>query len=235
MKKNTEIYLLSEEILGLLEQDSKEGYILSERTLSERFSVNRNLVRQAMERLINEYKLQKQGDGRVKVHFDRIPLCLQKFESLSETGKKIGLNLDSTLIEFSLIETNKKLSKKMEVVIGTRVWKIVRLREYEGQVISIETSYIPTSIVSELSHLDLEIFSLYDVLETQYSIKPWYSKESIRLVNSRYDESEYLGILVNTPVIMKKAQVFDKENRFIEYAEDILLPDYYYFVKRRIR
>ncbi|MGF7059663.1 GntR family transcriptional regulator [Brassicibacter mesophilus] len=197
----------------------------SERELSEIFNVQRLTVREALKRLKNEgivYSIRGSGNYIAE---EKIQRNLSKFESLTNTIKKIGFNIKTKVIYIKEIESNKKLSNIMDVTLGTKVYEVKRLRFVKDIPLALETSYIPVRYAQGLNNCDLENKSLYETLENQYNIKLSSANQEIFMVFADKEESKLLGIGEGDALLMLKGTVLDSEGKKIEYSKSLTRGD----------
>lgn len=197
----------------------------SERELAERFNVQRLTVRSALKRLINENIIYSvRGSGNY-VGEEKIIRNLLEFGSLTKTIATSGNALKTKVIHINLIESDKKVAKKLQLTIGTKLYEIKRLRIVREIPLALETSYIPASYVKNIQKVDLENTSLYEVLEKEYDIKLVTAAQEISMVFANEKENQLLGIEEGEALLMLESIAEDSEGNKIEYSKSLTRGD----------
>jgi GntR family transcriptional regulator len=135
----------------MLKQKIKSGEwaidikIPTERMLCEMYNVSRITVRKALEELEREgYLKRMQGKGTFVTSI-KIEQRLSKFYSFSEEIKKMGYVSSTRIIEFSMVDADRKLSGLLGVKENSRLYSLKRLRLANHEPFALETCYIPYS------------------------------------------------------------------------------------------
>ncbi|MGR5874663.1 GntR family transcriptional regulator [Bacillus pacificus] len=135
----------------------------SERELCEIHDVSRTTVRQTMQELEKEgYIYKKHGKGSF-VSPRVFNQSLVRFYSFTEEMKKFGKVPSSTVVSFSIIHCDKKISKIMNLNNGEEVYQITRLRLADKEPMLFETSYIPVKFFPYLTKKELEETPMYEI------------------------------------------------------------------------
>jgi GntR family transcriptional regulator len=146
--------------------------IPSERELVSMYGVSRITVRNAVEELAQQGKLEKvQGRGTF-VASPSIMQPLSNVYSFSNEMKKQGKIASTKLVCRVIIAANKKLAEHLNIAPEDQVIYIERLRCAEGDTpILIERTYFPLKNCEFVLDIDLEKQSLYQTLEQTYNIR----------------------------------------------------------------
>lgn len=196
-----------------------------ERQLAEMFNVQILTVRQAIKRLINENLIYSVEKGGNFIAEQKIKRNLLKFDSLTKTFESEGYKLKTKVIEIKIIESNKILSRNLEITLGTKVYRIKRLRIVDNMPIALEISYIPADYVQGIENYISENVSLYEILENQYHIKLANVNQNIFMIFADDEESRFLGINEGHALLMLKGTAVDSQKRKTEYSESVTRGD----------
>lgn len=150
----------------------KQGMkIPSERELSNIYGMSRITVRNAIDELARQGKLEKvQGKGTF-VLSKSIIQNLGNVYSFSKEMEKQGKISSTKLINKDFMKADSKLAAHLGVEEGEPLVCIVRLRCADDNVpIMIERSYFVMNTYNFVLNIDLERESLYKSLETKYGI-----------------------------------------------------------------
>lgn len=205
--------------------------IYSEAELKEKFKVSSTTVVKALNELVNESYLERiQGKGSFvsTPKFKRTPMNL----SITEELKIKGIELKTEVLTIEEV-VRPEISHKLNIPEDSLLCKVERLRYIEKngnkEPIAIQTSYIPTNVVS-INDLELlyEVDSLYKVLYQTRSLKPHRAKEiySIKIINQNR-LAKLLNQKKSDPVFFVKRVTYTNDDIPFEYAESFLRWDRY--------
>lgn len=224
---NKDEFIANEIKYYIIKNKIKEGDKMpSERELAEMFDVQRATIRAAYSILEEEGVIEIRGrSGRYMGH-SRISTNLQQIKSFSDKIKKMGMEVGTKLLAFEVIETDKKLSKKIRLPIGTAVYKITRVRKtlYADKFIpvTIEYSYIPEAMAPRLIKYDLEECSLFDILIKEYGKIPRLDEQIIEIVYADEFEARTLKVDKLTALVKKEGFTYDADGNVIQYLHAVM-------------
>ena len=153
----------------------------SEPELCENLSISRSTVRQALSNLETQgYVVRRRGKGTYASK-PKIQRRLSRLCSFTKQMSELGMSCETKVIEFELVGEDKTPS-----MYGQKgnAYKIVRLRKTQGLPFMIDTVYMPTAIISELTRKELDGTSLYDIVEKKTGNVPYRAVESYEVVTS---------------------------------------------------
>jgi len=201
-----------------LEEDEK---LPTEKELCERFNISRVTVRQALQELENEdyiYKIQGKGTF---VSPKRLQQDLLKFYSFTNEMKKIGKTPSTKVLDFKIVEPDKKISDILKVNKGEQVYKFVRLRLSDNVPMMLETSYIPYNMFPGISKKSLEENPLYSILIDEYNTEFSKAEESFRATLLSEEEAEILNYVEGGSAILLERYTYDNNSKIIEYTKSV--------------
>lgn len=199
--------------------------ISSENELRQMYDISRNTVQKALDELVQEGVLQRRQGRGTFVSKPKIDQPLTGFYSFSKVIADQGMNAKDIIIDLKTLEADYKIAEKLQINQGEEVISLQRLRTANNEPIILETSYLPKSIVKELSREDLENLSLYDLLEERFGVIVIKAKESFEPVLIRKYEEEFLGVKAGTPGLLLDRVAYDMEGRIVEYCRSIVRGD----------
>ncbi len=201
-----------------LEEDEK---LPTEKELCERFNISRVTVRQALQELENEdyiYKIQGKGTF---VSPKRLQQDLLKFYSFTNEMKKIGKTPSTKVLDFKIIEPNKKISEILRINEDEQAYKFVRLRSSDNVPMMLETSYIPYNLFPGISKKSLEENPLYSILIDEYNTDFSKAEEIFRATLITEEEAEILNYISGSSAILLERYTYDNNSRIIEYTKSV--------------
>ncbi|CAK7081470.1 GntR family transcriptional regulator [Tissierella sp.] len=219
-------FQLMDIIINMIEEGNlrENDQLPSERELCDIYDISRSTVRQAIQELEKEgyiYKLHGKGTFVSPKMFKQ---NLLKFYSFTEEMKKIGKIPSSKVLDFQIISCNEKLSKKMNLNIGEKIYIFTRLRLADNEPMMLETSYVPYAKFLGLTQELLEGNPMYDIFAKMYNISITSAEEVFRSVLTRTDEAELLRYTSGLPSMMIERITYDNEN-IVEYTRSIARGD----------
>lgn len=138
--------------------------IPTEKELSIEYEINRASVKTAVDALVHEGYLRKlRGSGTYVVKNTQEKLQI-KFKGFSELLEMRQLRPSSTIIASEIREAGYLVGKKLELNSTDLVFHILRLRSGNNEPISLESTYIPHSLIKDIEKYNFQIYSLYSIL-----------------------------------------------------------------------
>lgn len=219
---------LQEELMRTLEPGSA---IPPERTLAVQFETSRTTVRQALQELVAEGRLERfQGRGTF-VAKPKVAQLLQ-LTSHTEDMRAQGLEPGSKLLEVDSVKADAELAKLLGIRTGMRVVRIERLRMANREPMAVETTHLAAKNFPGLTeHLHGDT-SLYQVLADQYEVRLVDAEETIETALATPAEADRLGTEVGMPLLMLSRHSFDDRARPVEWVRALYRGDRYKLVAR---
>ncbi|MFW5890953.1 MAG: GntR family transcriptional regulator [bacterium] len=193
----------------------------SESKFCSKYNISRSTVRQALTELENEdyiYKIHGKGSY---VSPKRVEQYLLKFYSFTDEMKKIGKEPSSKVINFEVINCDKKIAKKLSLEIGEKIYKFSRLRLADDIPMMLEYTYLPYTEFPEFPEKELEHRPLYDILTTDYNVSFLKAEEIFRATLIREYEADKLNFVVGGPGILLERITYNSNETIIEYTKSI--------------
>ncbi|SDG63984.1 GntR family transcriptional regulator [Sinosporangium album] len=164
-------FQLREILLDLIESDELPigAAIPSERELCHRYGLSRMTVRQAVDHLVSEGRLQRVPGKGTFVARPKIELALQ-LTSTSDDMRARGMVPGSRDLDRRIVRASAHLARELGIPPGDEVHFIERLRTADGEPLCIERAHIPVALAPDLAEQDLTNRSLYALLETRYGL-----------------------------------------------------------------
>ena len=224
------LYLKLEETLrNMIEGIEYEpgDQIPSERELAEKLKASRMTVRRAVELLTTQGFLERRSTSGT---FVSEPNVIRSFtpgsvQSLTRQIQGKGGSAGSKLLKFDVIQAPTKVANSLQIPNRSLVFIIQRLRLTSNLPFCIETSYLPKTLVLELSERDVSgQDSLYDLLKLRYGIIPSRSSDKLKITWPNDLEAQLLEILTNEPVLYFRSVVYDSVGIPFEFVKSINHP-----------
>jgi GntR family transcriptional regulator len=200
-----------------------------ERTLSVEFGTSRTTVRQALQELVVEGRLERiQGKGTF-VAKPKVAQAL-RLTSYTEDMRAQGLEPTSRLLEIGYMLADDVLSERLAVKPRARVLRIERLRLANGDPMALETTHLSAQRFTGLRrHLERSN-SLYAVLSEKYGVTLLEAEETIETVPAPPREAHLLGTDVGLPLLLLSRHSLGEDGKPVEYVRAFYRGDRYKFV-----
>lgn len=197
----------------------------SERELSETYKISRMTARNVLTQLVDSgYAYRLKGKGTF-VKLPNIERDFVKLSGFSQMLKSKGIKPSNKIVNSEIIVADKKIASLLETRIGTKVYKIVRIRYGNNIALALEYSYLPVDLFENLLQYDFERDSLYKVIEEDYKYKLKYSKQWIKITTLNKNESKLLNVNENTPVFLLESISYDMDENVIESTLSLNIGD----------
>jgi len=200
-----------------------------ERTLAERFKTSRTTVRQALQELVAEGRLERfQGRGT----FVAKPKVSQHLQLTSHTEdmRAQGLEPSSQVLEVGTVPADARLAERLKIKRGMRVVRIERLRMANGEPMAIETTHLAAKRFPRLIERFADRSSLYELLLEEYGVRLIDAEEIIETAVANPIEADRLGAEVGMPLLMLSRHSFDEDGQPVEWVRSLYRGDRYKLV-----
>jgi GntR family transcriptional regulator len=200
-----------------------------ERTLSVEFGTSRTTVRQALQELVVEGRLERiQGKGTF-VAKPKVAQAL-RLTSYTEDMRAQGLEPTSKLLEIGYVVADDTLSEKLRIKPRTRVLRIERLRLANGEPMAIETTHLSAQRFPGLRRQLSRSHSLYAALSEKYGVRLLEAEETIETVPAPPREAHILGTDVGLPLLLLSRHSIGEDGEPVEFVRSLYRGDRYKFV-----
>jgi GntR family transcriptional regulator len=196
--------------------------------LSERLSVSRPTVRQAIQRLTHEGLVVRQrGVGTVVVN-RRIQRRLA-LSSLYEDLRASGQEPATSVLSVRSVSADEETAVALGVAPGQAVLRIERLREADGRPLAVMLNYLPGSLLQGIEvESVLSRQGLYETLR-QRGVQFHSAEEVIGARKATAAEAALLQAPRGSTVLTMTRVAIDPAGRAIEYGVHAYLAERYSF------
>jgi GntR family transcriptional regulator len=219
---------VKQSLLKRIEFMAPHERVPSEQELCDSAGVSRTTARKALEELEHDgiiYRVQGRGsfvnEPAKPQRFHFVQRRAGMFDDVAEHGQ----TLQSIVLEQQVVRAPDAISRKMGISAEDLVIRLVRIRVVEGLRIMLTTTYIPHVFAPGLENEDLADKSLYHVLEEKYGLNLSSGTRTIEAGLCRVEESEHLGLAIESPILVVSAVMFDNSGHMVEYTEAKLRGD----------
>jgi DNA-binding GntR family transcriptional regulator len=152
-------------------------------------------VRRAMSELAAEGTLQRvQGRGTF-VRSNRIQTESTIIGGLKQTLALQGIDLTTQLVALEETTADAESARRLSIAVGTAVWKVVRIRRFDGFAAVREVAVIPCILAPDLDeHFASTSESLYETLAKHYGLAESLEEQSLVARRATPVECSDLGL-----------------------------------------
>lgn len=199
--------------------------IPSERDLVQTLQVNRNVIRNAIDLLIEEGLLKRvQGKGTYVIKTDIDDSAIH-FKGMSELLRQAGYTPNSKVLTTKTRAAGHKYSNIFHVPDDTGMFQIIRLRSGNNIPISIENTTILHESIQNEEQIDFQVYSLYDMFSINkihiHTIRHVFS--SSRTYNTF---ARLLGLEEGSPIVSIEITSSTKDGLVAEHTEVMVVPTF---------
>ena len=172
----------------------------SEYELAKEFNVSRLTVRKAIDHLIKQNILVKRkGYGTYIMQTPKIQSGKDGLLSFSETAKIYKKTAHTKLLQFEDLIYEKDLWEKLNAKPEEKIYRIVRLRKYDTEPMTLENICIRACFLGEVDFNELT-GSLFKLIEKHSDIA--YSHQEIQATNLTEDLAQKLKVPDGTAALV---------------------------------
>lgn len=196
----------------------------AERELAERFGVSRMTLRQALDELEQEGRLERiRGSG---TFISRPTVMMGPFlSSFTEDMRARGLQPSARVLGFTRTRASAEAAEALGLPDGSDVMWIERLRMADGEPMCVEVAQFPARFQRLLEEGDPET-SVHDILR-RGGIHPTSLRRRVRAVAAVQREALLLGLPDGAPMLEVLDVFADPGGRPIQYARSRYRSDRY--------
>ncbi len=197
-----------------------ESKLPSETELMHEYEASRGTVRKALDLLQEHgYVRKHHGKGVFVLRRDQIEFQFNGIVSFSEVyASLLGRSIQTSVASFEDIEAPTWLADRMNLEPGTRIYRIERVRNFDGEDVILDVNYFVKDLVPGLTE-EIAARSIYEYVEHELGLQISYAKRKIaaedvtELDRMRLDLHDYEYVIVITN------DTFLYEGRQFEYTE----------------
>ncbi|MGL5647974.1 MAG: trehalose operon repressor [Clostridium sp.] len=211
---------------GILEPNEK---LSSETEMMEKYSVSRDTVRKALNKLEqNGYIIKKKGKGSFVLEMARFDFPLAGVVSFKELSQKLNGKIVTYLEKFNLITENHPIRKKLKC--NDDIWEIIRVREINGEKIILDKDYLNRSLIPNLTK-EICKNSIYEYIETILGLKIAFARKEITVRQVTIEDKNLLDIEDFNYIVICKSYTYLENGELFQYTESRHRPDKFKFME----
>lgn len=202
----------------------------SEREFADHLGISRMTVRQAIDRLVRQGRLERRRGQGTFVTPPKVTGDLTRLRSASSELQAHGRR--STVVVLDVMPATPRGAVRRRLGLDASPDAAVRLRRVrmaDGVPSSMETSWLPRYLCASLLTADLVGRSLNDVLQRDCGLTLARATERLTVISLDEYEAAQLHSDPGAPAFLLERTTFDAANRPVEYVKTVLRGDLYAF------
>ncbi|MBL1228334.1 trehalose operon repressor [Enterococcus sp. BWB1-3] len=230
MNKFNEIFLdLEKKILA--DEYPAHSLLPSENQLIQIYGVSRETIRKALNLLLNAgYIQKKQGKGSIVLDLNRFDFPIAGLTSYKELKEAQRIPSETIVRVLEEVPVTEKLNEKTGWPVGDPVWKLIRQRKIDGEVVILDKDYLLKSVIPDLPE-DRAEDSIYDYFENDLSLDISYAQKEITAEPVTQEMQELMTLHGDSHVVVVRSLVYLENTNCFEYTESIHRLDKFRFIE----
>lgn len=190
----------------------------SESVLCQSYEISRTVVRQALRDLeLEGLIVRRKGKGTFVAEPKISENLVQKLTGFFQDMVDSGHRPVTHVLAHKVVPASEHVANRLNIIPGTRVYDIDRLRFVEGEPILFVTTYIPHSLCPQLANVDLGDRSLYAFLENECGLVIAHGRRTVEAVAANEQMAKLLQIDQGAPLIKLESVSYLEDGTPLEY------------------
>jgi len=228
MNDNTYMQVKSDLIAGIMNGTYKPHERLpSQRELAEEYGLSHMTVRRAINELKREGFIDAQQGRGLFVAEPKQEAELGPLYGFTEDMALRGMKASSRVLEAQLISASTTLAHTLQVIVGTPLVHLQRLRLADDEPMAIQTAYLPHALCPGLLKHDLEQNSLFEILRGVYELHLADGETAAGADLASEQEAQLLKLTLPAALLVTEQITYLDTGQPIEYARSIYRGDRY--------
>jgi GntR family transcriptional regulator len=203
---------------GILGGQWQPGDILPpESELIAQYEVSRTTVRQVLDMLVNEGLIYRQRGRGTFVAHPTMEQSLVRIVSFTDDMRQRGCEPGTVVLRSELIPAPEDIASKLEIEPGEELAHLCRLRMADGELMSIEESYLIHRYCPGVLEGDYTRNPLREALELDHGIRWLRAKQVIRAIPATAELAELLSVNQAAALLFIERVSYSQENIPIEF------------------
>jgi GntR family transcriptional regulator len=207
----------------------------TEDELLERFQVSRITIRRAIQNLVSRGLLEIRRGLGTFVLSPRIEAELTKLTGFVEDMKSVGRRASARVVSHGVIAASARVAQRLQLVKGTKVMQIKRVRLADDMPISFDETYLPLPLGKQIVRNDLRLHPIFTLLEEEYGVPLVEADYELEAVIATKAVAVALQVRVGSPIFQIERTSLTTGNQPVDYEVLSYRGDVVRFVTKLLR
>jgi len=195
-----------------------EGQMIpTEPELINQYGVSRIVIRQVLNRLVNEGLIFRQQGRGSFVAERRLEEGLSRIISFTEDMRQRGLTPKTRILFKGLVPATKDISEHLRIQAGDELACLERLRLANDEPMSIEEAYLVHHYFPGVLNEDYAIVPLRQALQQKYGVRIIRAHQVIRAVQATAEMARLLTTQSKSPLLLIERVSFSEQEQPVEF------------------
>jgi GntR family transcriptional regulator len=195
----------------------KGALLPDEIALATQLGVSRGTVRSGISKLVFEGVLDRKAGVGTRASNRHLESGIRAWRSFTQEMASKGITVRNFRMEYHLVEASKDAAQALQLDVGTRLWRLDRVRGWDGKPVLHSISWFHPRL--RLKGSEETGRPLYEMLEKASGVRPHHAREEFLAVKAGVQMARLLKMDHVAPLLLRRHTVFDAGNRPFEFAE----------------
>lgn len=191
--------------------------IPAEPELIHQYEVSRIVVRQVLDRLVNEGMIYRQRGRGSFVAERRLEEGLTRIISFTEDMRQRGLTPRTRVLFSGLVSANEDIAEHLGIEAGEELARLERLRLANDEPMSIEVSHMVHNNFPGVLNDDYEQTPLRENLQRKFGVRITSARQVIRAVLATPEQAGLLKTPSRSALLLIERVSFSENNQPVEF------------------
>lgn len=199
--------------------------IPSENELNREYGLSRMTVRGVLTKLVSDGLLLRVPGKGTYVAPRKIDAVSPAYRGVREQLEAMGYATSTRLVSFDLEQPSSGVRERLRLSDGEQIWTIARVRDVQGEPISLHRSHVPARLAPGLDGHDVVGEQLCVILEDHYDLPMKNVHEDLEAHAVTTTEARHLGMHRGEPALLLQDLVSDARGVPFEYSTIVFRGD----------
>ncbi len=227
---------LQADLAALIARTPAGQRLPSEPDLAKQLGVSRATLREAMRSFETQGLIRRrQGSGTFVVgKVQALDSGLEVLESLETMAKRLGLEVSVSDLNIESIVSDDEFSTALSVSVGTPLTRVRRVLRADSRPVAYLVDVLPENILHSIDMPDNFHGSVLDFLLGRGDSLT-SSRANVSAIGATAEVAKALEIQRGDVLLHFYSQLFDENNKVVDYSLSYFIPGYFHFhIVRRV-
>jgi len=190
----------------------------SEAQLAEQYGVSRHVVRQALQRLVAEGRVNAHKGSGYFVNRPRVRRALPTLTSFTTAMAMTGAHVTTRVVRQAVADVSPEVAALLCPPGDDRTVSLVRVGSLDGEPSTVLRGWYPMRYADLLLREDLTNRSVYGLLKERYRVEPREASSVLSIGFAGYEESSLLGVQEGAALLQLESWTWGRDGQVLELS-----------------